>query len=142
MGPEQKGGVNHRASTRRCPPHFYQHIFTIHFATKAAITHTLARSRNYRSSERRFIKGRPPQPSGAAGGNSNDEKLFFLTRRVYRSLLEPSEAERGAAESGVMACREFSAHHNTAADDPASRGRGALSRMFSASPSALGGAVR
>lgn len=82
MGLEQKGGVNHRASTCRCELHFCQHIFTIHFTTKATITHTLARSRNYRSSKRRFIKGCPPQPSGAAGGNPNEEKLFFLTCRV------------------------------------------------------------
>lgn len=83
MGPEQKGGVNHRASTRRCAPHFCQHIFTIHFTTKAAITHTLARSRNYRSRRGGLSKAvQGPQPSGAEGGNPNKEKLFFLTRRV------------------------------------------------------------
>lgn len=122
MGLENEGGVNHLALTRTRTLNFCQHLFTIHFATKAAITHTLEHSRNYRSTRRKFIKSCLPQQSKAAlwstgQGSKQGKPLAVFTERS----LNPAPAVKGAVESGVIACREFSAHHSIAAEAQRSR---------------------
>lgn len=156
MGLEHKGGVNHLALTRTHTRHFCQHIFTINFTTKAAITHTLAHSRNYQSTRWKFIKSCVPQQSKAALWSTRQEskqgKPLFLTCRVYCTLLEPC-AERGG-KNQLNRTNGGGKGGRGERRDCVSRvqrsGRAALTlpvakgctRMFSGFPSVLRGAAR